>query len=98
MKCESCGQDLPTEKPFSERRVLEIANEITGRNFRVLPRGTKKTIDNFTLIEIDEALKRMASDPWHAARLGKLSLAYMLRAETIDRFLSNTATPSRGFA
>lgn len=77
-----------------EKELLQIANQVTKRNFRVLPRGTKKLLDTFSLVEIEAALRAEAADPWHRDRLKELSLDYMIRPSTIDKFMA-TARPAR---
>jgi len=77
-----------------EKELLKIANQVTKRNFRVLPRGTKKLLDTFSLVEIEAALRAEAADPWHRDRLKELSLDYMIRPSTIDKFMS-VARPAR---
>ena len=69
-----------------ESDLLSLVNSITGRNFRTLPRGAKKTLDLFSLEEIEAALTAMAADGWHRPKLKELSIDYFLRATTIDRF------------
>lgn len=69
-----------------EEELLKIVNQTLGREFRVLPRGTRKTLDTFTLQEIETALKNLAVDAWHSERLPTLKLDYLLRATTIDKF------------
>lgn len=69
-----------------EKSLLVLVNKITGRDFRTLPRGSKKTLDSFSLVEIEVALTALAADPWHRPKLKELSSDYFLRASTIDRF------------
>jgi hypothetical protein len=71
-----------------EKSLLSLVNEITGRAFRTLPaRGVKKTLDAFTLEEIESALRALAADSWHRPKLKELSIDYFIRSTTIDRFL-----------
>lgn len=71
-----------------QNSLLALVNSITGRNFRTLPsRGVKKTLDAFTLVEIEAALRALAADPWHRPKLKELSIDYFTRSTTIDRFL-----------
>lgn len=70
----------------SESQLLSLVNKITGRDFRTLPRGAKKTLGLFSLKEIEAALTALAHDPWHKPKLKELSSDYFLRATTIDRF------------
>lgn len=74
-----------------ETELLEIVKQVTKRNFRVLPRGTKKLLDTFSLVEIDGALRALAADDWHRPKLRELSLDYLLRPSTIDKFLAKAA-------
>lgn len=74
--------------------LLSLVNTITHRNFRTLPdRGVKKTLDAFTLEEIERALRAMAADEWHKERMKTLPLPYFIRSTTIDRFLTDEETP-----
>lgn len=74
-----------------EKSLLALVNRITGRDFRTLPRGSKKTLDSFSLVEIEVALTALAADPWHRPKLKELSSDYFLRASTIDRFKDQQA-------
>lgn len=71
-----------------EVELLKIINQVIGREFRTLPRGFKKTLDLFSLEEIKKSLTNMSADAWHSERLKTLKLDYLLRATTIDKFLS----------
>lgn len=77
---------------MSESELLTTLNDATGRKFRVLPRGWKKTAQAFTLEEIKTALLALKEDSWHAARIDSLSSSYLLKAETIDRFIAGAST------
>jgi len=71
-----------------EKELLETVNRITKRAFRTLPnKGVKKLLDTFTLVEISSSLSALAADDWHAERLKELSLDYLIRPTTIDKFL-----------
>lgn len=85
---------------FAKKRVdlLSLVNKITGRNFRTLPeRGVKKTLDAFSMAEIESALRALAADDWHRERLSEFKIDYLIRSTTIDKFLGK-ATPATGDA
>lgn len=70
--------------------LLVLVNKHTGRSFRTLPaRGTSKLLKDFTLDELSSALAALAADPWHKDMLSqkKLSIEYLIRPTTIDKFL-----------
>lgn len=71
-----------------EKELLKIINQVIGREFRTLPRGYKKTLDLFSLEEIKTSLTNLSADAWHSERLKTLKLDYLIRATTIDKFLS----------
>lgn len=72
-----------------EKNLLALVNKTLSREFRVLPeRGVKKTLDNFSLEEIELALTALARDDWHRERLKELKLDYFIRSTTIDKFLA----------
>jgi len=72
-----------------QKSLLALVNEITGRSFRTLPeRGTKKTLDAFTLEEIKLALRALVADDWHSERVKEFKIDYLIRATTIDKFLA----------
>lgn len=72
--------------------LLKIVNAVCNRNFRTLPeRGVKKTLDTFSLDEIRQALELLVADSWHKERLSGLSIDYLVRSTTIDRFVQATA-------
>ena len=78
--------------------LLSLVNKVTGRNFRTLPeRGVKKTLDAFSMVEIESALRALAADDWHRERLSEFKIDYLIRSTTIDKFLGK-ATPSTGDA
>ena len=69
--------------------LLSLVNKVLSREFRVLPeRGVKKTLDAFSLVEIEMALTALAQDKWHAPKLKELKLDYFIRSTTIDKFLA----------
>lgn len=71
-----------------EKNLLALVNKVTGRNFRTLPeRGVKKTLDAFSLEEIEMALRALANDSWHREKLKELNISYLTRSTTIDKFL-----------
>lgn len=76
------------EKHSQDEELLSLLNEVTHRQFRVLPRGHRITQEKFTLEEIRRALMRLTQDSWHKQRLGELSSDYLLRPTTIDKFLN----------
>lgn len=71
-----------------DKELLEVLNETTGRSFRTLPTGYKKTLETFTLDEIKTALTNLANDEWHKSKLAELKSDYLLRSSTIDNMLS----------
>lgn len=72
-----------------QKQLLDLANKILGREFRVLPeRGVKKTLDNFSLVEIELALTAISRDDWHREKIKELKLEYFIRSTTIDKFLA----------
>jgi hypothetical protein len=72
-----------------EKNLLALVNKVIGREFRVLPeRGVKKTLDAFSLVEIELALTALARDDWHHERIKELKLDYFIRSTTIDKFLA----------
>lgn len=81
-----------------EKELLDLLNSKTGRNFRVLPRGTTKLLKTFTLEEIDTALGNLTKDPWHKEKINELSSDYLLRSTTIDKFFTQTQIPRKVFA
>lgn len=77
-----------------ERSLLSLVNEVTGRAFRTLPsRGVKKTLDAFTLDEIRGALTALVKDDWHSEKIKELSIDYLIRSTTIDKFLGVAPKP-----
>jgi len=72
-----------------QNQLLTLVNKVTGRNFRTLPeRGVKKTLDAFSLVEIETALRALVVDDWHSERLKEFKIDYLIRATTIDKFLA----------
>lgn len=85
---EQLGTSAPKRKD-QEQELLLLVNKITGRSFRVLPeRGVKKTLDSFTLAEIETALAALAADEWHKEKLHEFKIDYLIRSTTIDKFLN----------
>lgn len=81
------NNNLNVELEKKKTSLLALVNKITGRNFRTLPeKGVKKTLDAFTLVEIEAALTALAADSWHKPKLKELSIDYFIRATTIDKF------------
>lgn len=79
---------VKTISEVQKKELLAIVNEVTSRNFRVLPRGAAATLKEFTLQEIKDALLTLSRDEWHSPRLKSLKLDYLLRSTTIDSFLT----------
>lgn len=72
-----------------EKELLALVNNTLGREFRVLPeRGVKKTLDAFSLVEIELALTALARDDWHREKIKELKMEYFIRSTTIDKFLA----------
>jgi hypothetical protein len=75
-----------------QNQLLVLVNEITGRSFRTLPdRGVKKTLDAFTMTEIERALRGLMADDWHSERIKEFKIDYLIRATTIDKFLGQVS-------
>lgn len=70
------------------KNLLDLLNEKTKRNFRILPRGYKETLKKFSLEEIGKALDILVEDEWHSKKIHELKSDYLLRASTIDNMLS----------
>ena len=70
------------------KKLLDLLNEKTKRNFRILPRGYKETLKKFSLEEIGKALDILVEDEWHSKKIHELKSDYLLRASTIDNMLS----------
>lgn len=83
------------KKKNINKQLLILLNQTTGRNFRVLPRGASKTLQDFTLEEIKQALINATTDPWHKEKLGELSSGYLLRSSTIDDLLNRKSSPKK---
>lgn len=87
-----------TNKDINGKQLLEIVNEVIGRNFRTLPStGWKKTLKMFTLEEIRSALVALRQDEWHSPRLKTLSIDYLTRPTVIDKFLDSEEKGSIGW-
>ena len=66
------------------KKLLDLLNKKTKRNFRILPRGYKETLKKFSLEEIGKALDVLVEDDWHSKKINELKSDYLLRASTID--------------
>lgn len=68
--------------------LISLVNRVIGRQFRTLPaKGSKKTLETFSLEEIEQALVALKNHDWHRERLYELSIDYLTRPTTIDKFL-----------
>ena len=79
-------------------KLLDLLNEKTKRNFRILPRGYKETLKKFSLEEIGKALDILVDDDWHSKKINELKSDYLLRASTIDNMLSKRKKQHEGMA
>lgn len=80
------------------KKLLDLLNEKTKRNFRILPRGYKETLKKFSLEEIGKALDVLVDDDWHSKKINELKSDYLLRASTIDNMLSKRKKQPEGMA
>ena len=80
------------------KKLLDLLNEKTKRNFRILPRGYKETSKKFSLEEIGKALDILVEDDWHSKKINELKSDYLLRASTIDNMLSKRKKQPEGMA
>ena len=80
------------------KKLLDLLNEKTKRNFRILPRGYKETLKKFSLEEIGKALDILVDDDWHSKKINELKSDYLLRASTIDNMLSKRKKQPEGMA
>lgn len=80
------------------KKLLDLLNEKTKRNFRILPRGYKETLKRFSLEEIGKALDILVEDDWHSKKINELKSDYLLRASTIDNMLSKRKKQHEGMA
>nr|DAI10294.1 MAG TPA: helix-turn-helix domain protein [Caudoviricetes sp.] len=80
------------------KKLLDLLNEKTKRNFRILPRGYKETLKKFSLEEISKALDILVEDDWHSKKINELKSDYLLRASTIDNMLSKRKKQHEGMA
>ena len=80
------------------KKLLDLLNEKTKRNFRILPRGYKETLKKFSLEEIGKALDVLVEDDWHSKKINELKSDYLLRASTIDNMLSKQKKQPEGMA
>ncbi len=91
-------QELRTKnKNIYNIELLNILNEVVGREFRILPKVAKKTAQMFSLDEIRLALKNLTKDEWHKTKFKDLSSDYLLKSSTIDKFLSRKDKPIEAF-
>lgn len=81
-----------------DKNLLDLLNEKTKRNFRILPRGYKETLKKFSLEEIGKALDILVEDDWHSKKINELKSDYLLRASTIDNMLSKRKKQHEGMA
>ena len=81
-----------------DKKLLDLLNEKTKRNFRILPRGYKETLKRFSLEEIGKALDVLVEDDWHSKKINELKSDYLLRASTIDNMLSKRKKQPEGMA
>ena len=81
-----------------DKNLLDLLNEKTKRNFRILPRGYKETLKKFSLEEIGKALDVLVEDDWHSKKINELKSDYLLRASTIDNMLSKRKKQHEGMA
>lgn len=81
-----------------DKKLLDLLNEKTKRNFRILPRGYKETLKKFSLEEIGKALDILVEDDWHSKKINELKSDYLLRASTIDNMLSKRKKQHEGMA
>ena len=82
----------------NSEKLLDLLNEKTKRNFRILPRGYKETLKKFSLEEIGKALDILVDDDWHSKKINELKSDYLLRASTIDNMLSKRKKQHEGMA
>ena len=80
------------------KKLLDLLNEKTKRNFRILPRGYKETLKKFSLEEIGKALDVLVEDDWHSKKINELKSDYLLRASTIDNMFSKRKKQHEGMA
>ena len=83
---------------INSKKLLDLLNEKTKRNFRILPRGYKETLKRFSLEEIGKALDILVEDDWHSKKINELKSDYLLRASTIDNMLSKRKKQPEGMA
>ena len=71
-----------------EKQLLEIVNRVLNRKFEVLPSVSKNALQQFTLKQIEEALKNLLMDKWHQGKTQIQTLNYFLQPNTLKRFLA----------
>ena len=91
------AKNIVSNSEVSEK-LLDLLNEKTKRNFRILPRGYKETLKKFSLEEIGKALDILVDDDWHSKKINELKSDYLLRASTIDNMLSKRKKQHEGMA
>ena len=91
------AKNIVSNSEVSEK-LLDLLNEKTKRNFRILPRGYKETLKKFSLEEIGKALDVLVEDDWHSKKINELKSDYLLRASTIDNMLSKRKKQHEGMA
>ena len=91
------AKNIVSNSEVSEK-LLDLLNEKTKRNFRILPRGYKETLKKFSLEEIGKALDVLVEDDWHSKKINELKSDYLLRASTIDNMLSKRKKQPEGMA
>ena len=91
------AKNIVSNSEVSEK-LLDLLNEKTKRNFRILPRGYKETLKKFSLEEIGKALDTLVEDDWHSKKINELKSDYLLRASTIDNMLSKRKKQHEGMA
>jgi len=88
-------KDVRNEHDTDDKGLLKVVNATLGRDFRTLPHGYKKTLELFTLEEIEKSLKNLMNDEWHSDKYQTLKIDYLLRATTIDKFRQSDITTTR---
>ena len=91
------AKNIVSNSEVSEK-LLDLLNEKTKRNFRILPRGYKETLKKFSLEEIGKALDVLVEDDWHSKKINELKSDYLLRASSIDNMLSKRKKHHEGMA
>lgn len=79
----------------SAKDLLDVLNEVCERSFRAVPKSAHATAKSFTADEVRTALTKLVKDEWHQERIGGLNAEYLLRATTIDKFLTAKQTKKK---